>query len=427
MDLKNISKDIPQIVIDWAEKNAVTNKSFVSVLNYRDGEVIERTFATRRYKKDGVKITEVRRRATGETATLVKNLTFCTMGGYNPVFVAKDIISRSGWGYKVFEKEWFDRWDYAAMPINIDCKVLNKDMLTSIEEFKYCGYWGGDVIEYLNKYRENPIVELFGKLHMSCSASLIKLASKNKAFRKYVFKNSNDIKSYGPQATVHAYRHNISIGAAYIHLHNRRQALRYIPSLKGTPLDFDKVIDWCDYNDIDYGLYDDYLFSVKELGLDLNNTKNVFPKDFSRIHAVRSGEYEQLKLKRDRQKRKALYKKFAEAGQAAKKYELETSQLIIKAPEDITELKREGKALNHCVGKMDYDKKMAEGDIVIMFVRQTKNVEVPYVTLEYSLKDKRLKQLYGRNNTKPSADVVEFVNNWCQEIKKRIGVEEIGK
>ena len=158
----------------------------------------------------------------------------------------------------------------------------------------------------------------------------------------------------------------------------------------------------------------------------MKDTKNIYPKDFSRIHDVRANEYERLKIQRDRQKRKALYKKFAKAGKDAKKYEWATSQLTIKAPEDISELKREGKVLGHCVGKMNYDQKMADGEIVIMFVRQAKDVDTPYVTLEYSMKDKRLKQLYGKNNSNPTEEVREFVNCWTERMKK-MGVEEVEK
>lgn len=80
MDLSKITASIPREISEWGEKNA-TNRgfAFVGILSYRYGEIVERTFAVRRYAKKGVLITEVRRRATGDTKAIVKNLLFSQM------------------------------------------------------------------------------------------------------------------------------------------------------------------------------------------------------------------------------------------------------------------------------------------------------------------------------------------------------------
>ncbi len=161
MDLSKITASIPREISEWGEKNA-TNRgfAFVGVLSYRYGEIVERTFAIRRYAKKGVLITEVRRRATGDAQPIVKNLLFSQMGGYIPVFECEDRYSRSqGWNLKAFDKEDFDVWYEANLPLNFYTLYLNAETLTEIDEFKYCGYKCGDVIKYLNEYRQNPLVE----------------------------------------------------------------------------------------------------------------------------------------------------------------------------------------------------------------------------------------------------------------------------
>lgn len=417
LDLKKIPNDIPHTIYDWAELNATSNKHFVSVLSYRCGEIVERTFAIRRYKNKGVAITEVRRRATGEINVFFKNLTY-GMAGYNPVFERKDIISKSGgWGLKIFDKKWFDYWDIATMPLNFDCLCLNPEIITEVEEFKYCGYSGGDVIEYLNKYRKNPLIEFFGKCGLPISSSIITMATKDKKFRSFIAKNTVAVRTYGPKATKYAYQHNMSIKDAAKKLNDRRMALRHIPKMRGTKLDFERIIDWCDEKTIDYSLYNDYIEAVIELKLDLEDTKNIYPKNFKVMHDLRINEYESLKAKRDRKERKALYKAFSNAGKKAKTYEISDKGLSIIAPQDISELKREGQLLGHCVGKMGYDKKMADGKIVIMFVRQTEEINKPYVTIEYDLERNRLLQAYGKSNSKPNAEVVNFINSWVRMMK----------
>ena len=119
MDLTKITASIPKEVSAWGEKNA-TNRgtAFIGMLSLRYGEIVERTFAVRRYTKKGVLITEVRRRATGNAQTIVKNLLFSRIGGYIPVFECEDRYSRcQGWNLKAFDKEDYDVWYEASLPL----------------------------------------------------------------------------------------------------------------------------------------------------------------------------------------------------------------------------------------------------------------------------------------------------------------------
>ena len=63
--------------------------------------------------------------------------------------------------------------------------------------------------------------------------------------------------------------------------------------------------------------------------------------------------------------------------------------IIAKSP---AELKAEGKALHHCVGSMGYEQKFAREETLIFFIRSADAPDVPLVTMEYSLKSKKILQ-----------------------------------
>ena len=428
MDLSKITTKIPKEVYEWGEQNAGTYFSFVSVLSYRYGEVVERAFGIRKYAKMGVLITEVRRRATGENQTIVKNLLYTRMGGYIPVFERADKFHWSyGWSYPVFYKEDFDKWYEASLPLNFYCLCLNKELLSEIDEFKYCGFSSGDVIEWLNEYRKNPMIEYFGKFNLPFSSSLISKAEKDKKFKVYLLQNASDIRTFGTQATEYAYNHSITIPEASNRLLKVKKAHKYIPVTKGRGLNEERILDFCDTNAIGYATYNDYLEAITELGLDLQDTKNLYPKDFTAMHDLRITEYESLKAKLDRTKRKELYESFAKAGEKATVYEYSDNGYSLVAPRDISDLKIEGKILDHCVGKMGYDKKMADGKIVIMFLRHTNDIQTPFVTIEFDLIQLKVLQAYGKKNTKPPIEVMAFINKWQQIMKKHIKGEQYAK
>lgn len=387
------------------------------VLYYIHNELVERSFAIRRYAQKGIKITEVRRRATGNNETYIKNLLH-SMFGYIPVFEREDRYSKGYWAYKVFDKTDFDRWYIANVPCNFHCIYLNAEILKDINEFKWCGYSEGDIITWLNEYRQNHKLEFFGKLGIPISHLLMNYAQKDKAFRSFLSKEAKSVRAYGPKATVYAYKRSISIHQAYKELNERRIAFRRISGLRGTDVDVLRIIDYCDEKNINYSIYNDYINAVVGLGLNLKDTKNLYPINFLAMHDLRINEYEALKAKKDKQKRKALYKAFAVAGQKAVGYEFEQDNFLMIAPREIPDLMREGKILGHCVGKMGYDKKMADGDIVIMFVRQKADKETPFVTIEYDLQRKNIRQAYGKSNSTPGADVMDFIRAWEMKMKK---------
>ena len=91
-----------------------------------------------------------------------------------------------------------------------------------------------------------------------------------------------------------------------------------------------------------------------------------------------------------------------------KVYVYEDKGLLIRPAVSQTELINESKMLNHCVRK--YAKNMSKRKTAIFFIRDIKNPNNPFVTLE--LKDKNVVQVRARKNEEPPINVKNFVRSW---------------
>ena len=79
------------------------------------------------------------------------------------------------------------------------------------------------------------------------------------------------------------------------------------------------------------------------------------------------------------------------------------------------------KLLHHCVGRMGYDQKFAREESLIFFIRTKEQPDVPFVTIEYSPKQKKVLQCYGDHDSKPDDCVMEFVNKkWLPYANRKI-------
>lgn len=426
MDLINIDVvAIPEAVREWCEKNAHSRSTrFCAWLEYINGEMVERDFATR-VKNKKVGITEVVRRSTADGNVIAKNLYYTWGSSYNAIYEAKDkYISCGGYPICVFAAAEFDVWQrWDGMP-GYGVTFLNTELIPTVDEFKYCGYSDGDVISYLNYYRKNNSVEFFGKLGLRLSPVLIRKAQEDGKFRRFLWQNHNQIALYGVQAALFAYKQNIGVEEARRACHVKNQQCRYlayhIPQIKGTKIDRMRLFDYLDDNDIDHRLYNDYLEALKALNCDLDDTKHVYPRDFMRAHDERIEEYNAYKAKLDRKKRAKLYREFKKVSMATSEFETVGEDLRIVVPKTVSDLQREGKKLHHCVGRLGYDKKMAEGKSLIMFCRKNTEPDTPFVTIEYDLKTNKVRQCYGDHNSKPGDDIMIFINAWALMVAQKL-------
>lgn len=425
MDLTKINVEaLPREVKEWCDAHSVsTTTSFCAWLEYIDGEIVERCFATR-IKKKQVRITEVSRAETGSNSVIVKNLIYSGMGGYSAVYVAESIINKYyGYPITVFDKEEFDKWDDVTGLCGFGYVTINPDMIFTTPEFKYCGYSGGcGVISYIKAWRKDKHIEFFGKMGLSLSPILINKAKKDGKFRRFLWDNHNGVALYGVQAALYAYKHNITCEEARRICNVKNQLNRLvsnrIPSVIGTKIDRQRLLDYVDDNDIDYSLYDDYLKALKALKYDLKDTKIIYPRDFKAMHDLRAAEYASFKAKQDRKKRAKLYRDFRRVAKGYIGLEAKGEKYCLIVPRDISELITEGETLSHCVGRMGYDKKMVDGVSLIIFCRENAAPGTPFATVEYDLKDNKVRQFYARGNSAPPQDAVSFVSMWAKKVKE---------
>lgn len=175
-------------------------------------------------------------------------------------------------------------------------------------------------------------------------------------------------------------------------------------------------------DDIYYGdlfqLYHDYLDAAYELGYCLEHSRVLWPEDLTAAHDRVTAELAE-KRARDEKKRRA-----ASLKERRLKYEFELDGLKIVFPATGAAIRREGKALDHCVG--GYADRHLTGTLTILFLRRSDRPEMPYVTIE--MDGNQLRQIYGyKNETKPCADNPdrvsprvrhkEFLDTWLRWLR----------
>ena len=125
-------------------------------------------------------------------------------------------------GYLILQ-EWFDIWYHAQDNfLPSERHVVNSNILAGIEEFKYCGYQSGDIVDYLKAYRKYRGVEFIGKLGLPLSKAIINKCERDKAFRAYLYKNHKQVMEFGVRAFIYSYDHHLDINRAKAELRNAK-------------------------------------------------------------------------------------------------------------------------------------------------------------------------------------------------------------
>lgn len=111
-------------------------------------------------------------------------------------------------------------------------------------------------------------------------------------------------------------------------------------------------------------------------------------------------------------KREEEYK--AKQEKLSKKWEkllYEEDNLQIIAPTCATDIANEGIALHHCV--KTYIEAVYNGRTTILFIRDKKDLDTPFYTLE--IRDGRIRQCHGFCNSNPTDEIREFLKRFCDE------------
>ena len=322
---------------------------------------------------------------------------------------------------------------------NVICPIVNKNYALKFQQYKYSAidkYKYLDILKYLRIYEQYPQAEYLVKLGLSQFATnktILKQIGKDKQFRKWIINNKNYLQNeYGQypyissQSVLYAYKNNISIEQSQkiemqIKDLNQDYSFKNIIKKVIPKNEIVKFIDYLKQQKTSCSNYADYLQACKKLNLDMTINKNKFPKDFNKWHDIRIDQYHTLKALEDEEKRKELYMQFEKV---ANKYlpmqRVMNEDFVVIIPKSPAELIKEGEILNHCVGRMNYDQKFAREESLIFFVRDKNNPQKPFVTMEYSLQNKKILQCYAKDNKKPQENVEQFINKkWLPYAKRK--------
>lgn len=156
--------------------------------------------------------------------------------------------------------------------------------------------------------------------------------------------------------------------------------------------------------------YQDYL----QCELELKNHKypkmEKYPDNFrTHFHRIQE-EYNILKQEIDENK-------FAQQAEQNQQLEHTGKKYCIKIPKQTAEICEEANELKHCV--RIYIPRMVEGKTLILFLRDKEYPQIPLVTLE--VKNGILMQAYGKNDSKPKPEHLEYLKQWVKNKKLKIG------
>lgn len=189
--------------------------------------------------------------------------------------------------------------------------------------------------------------------------------------------------------------------------YNDLSAKRLIKRLHITPKE---LILYLDKTKQHFYIWSDYIEAAKDVGRDLTVHNVIFPKNLSKAHdeAVKARTLAAERL--EEEKARARYETLD------KKYGFEKDGYLIRPPKSAKEIIDEGNALKHCVG--GYAARHAEGQTDILFMRLSKEKDVPLYTIE--MRKGKLMQVHGMKNQTSPYDVpaaAAFFEEWLAWVK----------
>lgn len=374
-----------------------------------------------------------------DTRAYYRDIHYIMIAGYQAEFYEEPMLDKVR--TKRLVNKYGDAAWYACEPKYFRLysynNLINPEFLGNTEKFKYCAYDGQvDILKYLAMYEKNPKVELVAKLmgtRFAASKMIVSKVNKDKNFVFWLRDHKQEIEHETIPVVLKAYNDKISIKDAnkeidlmnwfkqevrYSYSRNKQALSKfYSSSDKGQKA---KIIRYLKYNDISPDHYADYLNALKELNIDMSDTKNIFPKDFKYWSEVRINQFATLQAQRDASKYRELSKKMLAVAQKYAALTIEGEQFVVLIADSKPALIKEGTALHHCVGKMDYDQRIIKEQSLIFFIRRAENKDKPFVTVEFSIPEKRILQCYGVRDSKPDKEVLDFVGAWAKKAKRRL-------
>ena len=162
-----------------------------------------------------------------------------------------------------------------------------------------------------------------------------------------------------------------------------------------------------------FGQYRDDLEAAYRLGYCMEHSKVLWPEQLYTAHDRVTAELEARYTE-------PKSRKVAADGKSRKeKYEFELDGLRIIFPLTAQAIKKEGKALDHCVG--GYAERHIKGVLTILFLRRSEKPGVPYVTIE--MVGNQIQQIHGYHNEvgtgakNPRVVHKKFLDTWLRWLR----------
>lgn len=389
---------------------------FYAYLTKNDGELVKVTVAVREYKKQWY-CKPVVVHGVHSDRCFGKDIKFTHIAGYTV-----------GWHDRGLSKypDWYESNDWGwASDDSFDpyAPIVNRDyILQHFPEYKYSAvdrYTGIHVFKYLRLYEKFPQIEYLTKLglhNLAMSKQVLKLCGQDKRFCKWLAQNRSTLNKsflYIP-VVLQAYKKNrnvLELQSYYKAKLSMDKDQTLAPLRDAFKREREKLYHYLSKQNANTHSYLDYWNACNYLGLNMTDEKNRYPHDFKRWHDIRIDEYHTMLARDDEQKRKDFYEKFAAV---AEKYlglqynsKADYVAIIALSPSDLV---REGQILEHCVGRMNYDQKFVREESLIFFIRTKEAPNTPLVTVEYSPSRKKILQCYGKKDSTPNDNILEFVN-----------------
>ncbi len=427
--IRRIPKYMLKKIMAYDKKIYTAQNGFVRFYAYMTkncGELVKVTVAVKNYYKKWY-CKQVAVHGIHSDKCFVKDIRQTMMGGWSVGWYAEGLSKTKQW-YE--DGEWGWQYDCYLDPY---APLLNVDYVLKMPEYKYSmvDKWLVNeckIFKYLRLYEQYPQMEYLMKAGLKCLATsklILKRASKDRAFCKWLLKHKSEIKdNYYIAAIMRAYKKGTSI-----EFEQRRERI-FILNRTGQYKDFKRQFngnftELCEYvlkKKTSMENYIDYFRACVELGLDMSLPKNRYPHDFMRWHDIRIDEFNSQKAELDEAKRKEFYAQFRNVAEKYMRLQnCENDGYCIFIARSPAELMFEGEKLNHCVGRMGYDRKFVREQSLIFFVRRISEPDKPFVTVEYSPSSKKVLQCYGDHDSKPDDEVNAFVNNkWLPFANKQL-------
>ena len=287
----------------------------------------------------------------------------------------------------------------------------NPFLYLSNSKHKYCGitedypnYDNNQMFDYLYKYNKHPQLEMLMKM---------KLEHLMKDLRGFKW-NKKGVAMLGLEKWEIPYIKHMSL-SQYKLIRDYVKKWKLNVSQSFIALDLVKnnlnisrrLIRYFEEEDVTSYNYRDYLHYLDLLNIPKEN-KYLYPKGFHQAHQEQIEKHKELE-------NAELNKRIKDVADKYKKLEMHDNKFSICVAQSHKALVDEGKALHHCVG--GYGKRMAEGNCVILFIRDNEKLNQSLYTLEYSPKYQNVVQVRGMKNSVPNEDAISFVLDWANKKK----------